>query len=103
MISLVAESLFWVAVASCTVAQTAIVRGVVAGCGPARPGMETTAESPPLTTGSAVRPVREAMWALLPGVVLALVLVWTWRTMHQSPPTSSPDTVPAIIAPSTGT
>jgi hypothetical protein len=102
MVSLVAESLFWVAVASCAAAQVAIVRGVVGGRIPdGPPGPDESAADPPGRTGQ-LHPVREAAWALLPGVVLVLVLIWTWRTMHLVPHAPPPNDAGSLTAPSTG-
>jgi heme/copper-type cytochrome/quinol oxidase subunit 2 len=67
-----ADAIFWVAVACCVVAQLAIVHSVVIS--PARvPG------SQPTTIG---RRVAELAWAVIPGVALGFVLVFTWRAMH---------------------
>jgi heme/copper-type cytochrome/quinol oxidase subunit 2 len=67
-----ADAIFWVAVACCIIAQLAIVHSVVIS--PARvPGSQPT---------SPTRRVAEIAWAVLPGVALAVVLVFTWRAMH---------------------
>jgi hypothetical protein len=67
-----ADTIFWVAVACCVIAQSAIVHSVVVS--PARvPG------SQPTTT---VRRVAELAWAVIPGVALGFVLLFTWRAMH---------------------
>ena len=67
-----ADAIFWIAVACCVVAQLAIVHSVVIS--PARvPGSEPT---------SASRRVAEIAWAVIPGIALAFVLVFTWRAMH---------------------
>ena len=67
-----ADAIFWVAVACCVVAQLAIVHSVVIS--PARvPGSQPT---------STTRRVAEVAWAVIPGVALAFVLVFTWRAMH---------------------
>jgi hypothetical protein len=103
MVSLVAESLFWVAVASCAVAQVAIVRGVLGGRLPDRPPAPgESAADPPARSGQP-HPVREAAWALLPGLVLVLVLVWTWRTMHLVPQGTRPTDTGSLAAPSPST
>lgn len=56
-----ADAVFWAAVASCAVAQVAIVRSVVV---------------------SPRRRVIELAWALLPALGLGAALVMTWRRMH---------------------
>jgi heme/copper-type cytochrome/quinol oxidase subunit 2 len=67
-----ADAIFWIAVAWCVVAQLAIVRSVVIS--PARVGDNSPT--------SAARRAAEIGWAVLPGVALAVVLVFTWRAMH---------------------
>ena len=68
----VADAIFWVAVACCSVAQLAIIRSVVIS--PARvPGSEPT---------SAGRRTGEIAWAILPGVALVVLFGFTWRAMH---------------------
>jgi heme/copper-type cytochrome/quinol oxidase subunit 2 len=67
-----ADAIFWVAAACCTVAQVAILRSVIVS--PARAPSE--GESTP------ARRAGEIAWAVIPGIALALVMVWTWRTMH---------------------
>jgi len=67
-----ADAIFWIAVVCCSVAQVAIVYSTVIS--PARlPGAEPT---------TVVRRAREIAWAVLPGVALAAVFVFTWRAMH---------------------
>jgi heme/copper-type cytochrome/quinol oxidase subunit 2 len=64
-----ADAIFWIAVAACTVAQVAIVRSV--------------ATTPTTSTGSSrARRAAEIAWAVAPAVALALVLGATWRTLH---------------------
>lgn len=67
------DTIFWIAVACCFVAQLAILRSVVIS--PAR-----VAE--PAAATSAGRRVAEIAWAVLPGFALALLFVFTWRAMH---------------------
>lgn len=77
-----ADAVFWIAVVACVVAQVAITRSVL------------VARQPELPAGSHVAPARrpaELVMALLPGVMLAGVLLLTWRALH-------PDTVPAGAA-----
>jgi hypothetical protein len=56
-----AGALFWIAVASCAVAQVAIIRSVVA---------------------SPRKRAIELAWAILPAFALAAVLLLTWRRLH---------------------
>ena len=67
----VADAIFWVAVACCAVAQLAILRSVSTSAVAA--GGERTPSS---------RRLGEIVWAVVPGVVLAVVLVFTWRAIH---------------------
>jgi hypothetical protein len=75
-----ADAIFWVAVACCSVAQLAILRSVVIS--PAR-----VAE--PARSTSRARRLAEFAWAGLPGVALALLFVFTWRAMHDVASTSA--------------
>jgi len=68
-----ADAIFWVAVACCSVAQLAILHSVIVS--PARvaqPGVAT----------SRARRAAEIAWAVLPGIALAIVFVFTWRAVH---------------------
>jgi heme/copper-type cytochrome/quinol oxidase subunit 2 len=67
-----ADAIFWVAVACCSIAQLAIIRSAVVS--PAR-----VAGSQPT---SAWQRAGEITWAALPGLALAAVFVFTWRAMH---------------------
>lgn len=70
MNSRVADAIFWIAVAFCSAAQLAILRSMLVV--PAeRDGRR-----------SAWRRTAEIAWAALPGVSLAVVLMYTWRAMH---------------------
>ena len=68
-----ADAIFWIAVACCSVAQLAIIRSVVIS--PTRPSDSKIEPSP-------IRRAVEIVWAVLPGVALAIVLLFTWRAMH---------------------
>ncbi len=75
MTNAIADAIFWIAVATCTIAQVAILRSIF---NPAPRG------APAAVSGA--RPVRrgmEVLWAVLPAVGLALVLGWTWREMQE--------------------
>ena len=66
-----ADAIFWLAVACCTVAQLAIFRSIVA--------TPATASS---AAASARRRAVEIAWAVVPGVSLAVVLFFTWAAIH---------------------
>jgi heme/copper-type cytochrome/quinol oxidase subunit 2 len=66
--------LYWFAVACCVVAQAAIVRAALRA--PAA-GVEPRVPRP--------QRAAEVAWVLVPAIVLALVLAFTWRAMHQGP------------------
>jgi hypothetical protein len=103
MPSLAAESLFWIAAVACAVAQLAILRSVVtdpAGDGTRPPG--SAADPGRSIGGSGRRRLREATWALLPGVVLAFVLIWTWHTVRAPQQALPPSNSPSLAAPATG-
>lgn len=77
MSGFIADAIFWIAVASCTVAQVAIVRSILIS--PTRP-----APAAGSTEGEGVssrRPL-ELFWAVLPGIALAAVFIFTWRAIH---------------------
>jgi heme/copper-type cytochrome/quinol oxidase subunit 2 len=72
-----ADAIFWVAVACCSVAQLAIIRSAIVS--PTRPsdsGIRTT----PL------RRAAEIAWAVIPGIALAAVLTFTWQAIHAARP-----------------
>ncbi len=74
-----ADFLFWLAVGCCVVAQAAILRAT----------FRTHARRADVGAGIP-RPRRfvEIVWAVVPAIALAIVLVVTWRAVH--PPVGSP-------------
>jgi heme/copper-type cytochrome/quinol oxidase subunit 2 len=72
-----ADAIFWVAVACCSIAQLAILRSVIIS--PAR-----VAE--PARSTSTARRLAEIAWAVLPGIALGVLFVFTWRAMHDVVP-----------------
>jgi hypothetical protein len=84
----VADWSFWIAVCACAVGQVAILRDTVGARGPDGTHQETEpddAASPPPMRRRVPGPLHaagEVMWAVLPGIGLALVLLWTWNVMH---------------------
>ena len=75
MSNALADAIFWIAVASCTVAQVAILRSI----------FNTAPQGAPAATPGAPRIHRamEIVWAIVPAVALAAVLLFTWRAMHR--------------------
>ena len=67
-----ADGLFWTSVACCAFAQYFILRSV----GGSRHVAEPRANLPRL------RGAMEMLWAVVPAVALAVMLVFTWRAMH---------------------
>jgi heme/copper-type cytochrome/quinol oxidase subunit 2 len=65
-----ADVLFWLAAACCAIGHLAILRSVVM----ARGGADQQSERR--------HRVVEIVWAVLPGIALAVVLTFTWRAMH---------------------
>jgi hypothetical protein len=98
MAPLVAESLFWVAAATCGVAQVAILRGVVAGRAEPPDSSAATVIERQGVVGR-MRRLTEAAWALLPGIALVFVLVWTWHAIHPAGDPSPPTDNPSLLAP----
>ena len=70
----IADAIFWIAVASCAVAQLAILHSIVVS--PTRAAVRGVA------SGSAAQRAIEIFWAVLPGLALAAVFFFTWRAMH---------------------
>jgi heme/copper-type cytochrome/quinol oxidase subunit 2 len=73
------DAIFWLAAACCVFAQAAIVRSA----------LRARAQRPD-GSASPSRPI-EVAWTVVPGIVLALVLVLTWRALH---PAATLPTVP---------
>jgi hypothetical protein len=69
-----AEAIFWIAVACCAIAQLAILRSVLVS--PVEVGEPVRS--------SVARRTAEIAWAVLPGIALAVVFVYTWRAIHES-------------------
>lgn len=75
MLSHLADAIFWVAVACCSIAQLAILRSAVVS--PAQRASVSGGAAP-----SGARRAAEIAWAVIPGIALAAVLLFTWRAMH---------------------
>jgi heme/copper-type cytochrome/quinol oxidase subunit 2 len=76
-----ADGLFWSSVACCAYAQFFILRSV----GGARHAPEPSAKLP------RQRGLTELLWAVVPAVALAVLLVFTWRAMHADAGRPRPD------------
>jgi heme/copper-type cytochrome/quinol oxidase subunit 2 len=74
-----ADGLFWTSVAFCLVAQLLIVRSVLG----AR-HLPSPAADVPRSRGAV-----ELVWALVPAIALAVLLVFTWRAMREHQATTS--------------
>jgi heme/copper-type cytochrome/quinol oxidase subunit 2 len=70
---ILADALFWSCVAAVTVAQVALLRSAARVV---RPGVR----APDVPVAS--RRAMELVWAVVPAIVLALAIVWAWKTMH---------------------
>jgi heme/copper-type cytochrome/quinol oxidase subunit 2 len=80
---IVSTIVFWLAVVACTAGEFAIIRSARRG---------------PLTQGTGYPLVRrgpEVVWAVIPAIALAIVLVMTWRTMHRA--TANTRDVPGVV------
>jgi len=75
-----ANGVFWTSVAFCLVAQILIVRSVLGA----------RHLPPPSASVPRSRGAIELLWAVVPGVALALLLVFTWRAMREHEATTSP-------------
>jgi hypothetical protein len=69
MATTLSEILFWLAVVAIAIAQGFILRST-------RRGMR---QGPPRG-----RSALEWSYALVPGIALVLILIWTWHTMHDA-------------------
>lgn len=74
----VGAAVFWIAATCCLVAQVAVIRSAIRA---PMPGSANVAVAMP-------RRSMEIFWTIVPAIVLAIMLVATWRTMHQ--PAMSP-------------
>ena len=91
MPSPLATLVFWAAVLCCIVAEVAIVRSTAHARRPVTAGDGELALLPPSRRGA------EVAWAVLPALVLAGVLAWTWREMRRPPALPAPS-APAAAA-----
>ena len=87
-----ADGLFWASVACCAVAQFFILRSV---SGRRRRALPELAAAPTAAALPRQRGAVEIVWAVVPAVALAVLLLFTWRAMR-AVPASVPD-APASV------
>ena len=83
-----ATILFWISVACCLVAQVLIIRSVLA----AR-SLPAVRPELPRARGSV-----EVMWAIVPGIALAVALFFTWRAIGGETRATAPAASEAVVA-----
>jgi len=66
-----AETIFWIAALACAVAEIAIVRSIIA---------QRRAQKSALVASSS--PLAELIWAVVPAVALAVLLIATWQRIQ---------------------
>jgi heme/copper-type cytochrome/quinol oxidase subunit 2 len=71
------DAVFWTAVGCCVIAQLAILYSVLR----ASPARRSDRGSATASVSPAHR-VAEVAWAVIPGIALAAVLLYTWRAMR---------------------
>ena len=76
-----ADGLFWSSVACCAFAQYFILRSV---------GARHHVPEPTAMTLPRPRGAMEVLWAVVPALALAALLVFTWREMHATPDQAPP-------------
>ena len=90
----VATAIFWVAVACCAIAQVAIVRSAARTASRSahvhRDGGQAAGVPRP-------HPAAEVAWTLVPAVMLALVLLVTWRALHARTPPAAVRESSAVV------
>lgn len=71
------DAVFWTAVGCCVIAQSAILYSVLRASPTRRSESLAVTEQP-----SVVHRAADVAWAVIPGVALAFVLLFTWRAMR---------------------
>jgi hypothetical protein len=108
---------FWIAVCACAVGQIAILRDAVSlrgtrapqsGTGPdadASPTLDRATAAAEVSSGKTAprgpghaHAAGEVIWAVLPGIALVFVLLWTWRAMHTGAGTPAPRVAAAVAS-----
>jgi hypothetical protein len=82
---------FWIAVGACAAGQIAILRDTLISHPPQVPESGTAPAAPASPASRRLHTAGEVMWAVLPGIALVFVLVWTWRAV-QSGRAPAPET-----------
>jgi hypothetical protein len=82
---------FWIAVGACAAGQIAILRDTLISHPPRVPESGTAPAAPASPASRRLHTAGEVMWAVLPGIALVFVLVWTWRAV-QSGRAPAPET-----------
>ena len=77
-----ADGLFWSSVATCALAQFFILRSVRGGV--RRPASDPAGAGVPQPRGTL-----ELLWAVVPALALAILLMATWRAMQDAEHTSA--------------
>ena len=73
-----ADGLFWSSVACCALAQFFILRSVYGGRSAGRRTSDPGGAGVPQPRGTL-----ELLWAIVPAIALAALLVFTWRAMRE--------------------
>jgi len=71
------DAVFWAAVGCCVIAQSAILYSVLRASPAGRSDESAVSQS-----ASGTHRIAEVAWAVIPGVALAFVLLYTWRAMR---------------------
>jgi heme/copper-type cytochrome/quinol oxidase subunit 2 len=72
------DAVFWIAVGCCAIAQSAILYSVLRAPARRTSSQTTTAPQPLSSSGRVI----DIAWAVLPGIALVFVLVYTWQAMR---------------------
>jgi heme/copper-type cytochrome/quinol oxidase subunit 2 len=70
------DAIFWIAVGCCAIAQSAILHSVLRVSRARRSSGQASASQP--RSSRAI----EIAWAVMPGIALVFVLIYTWRAMQ---------------------
>jgi hypothetical protein len=73
------DAVFWIAVGCCVIAQLAILRSVLRVSSTRHSTIESGSAA---HSESAVHRAIDIAWAVIPGIALAFVLLYTWRAMR---------------------
>jgi hypothetical protein len=73
------DAVFWIAVGCCAIAQSAILYSVLRVSPARRSSSQTSSGSQSLSSSGRIIDIA---WAILPGVALVFVLLYTWQAMR---------------------